>query len=132
MMTRHPLWAWKAQPGLSVVVLEHMAALRQPGLFLLVLTDVLFIEVILNAFQAGLVERQFFPGAGGGGLLSQVVGGGPQAPCHNEQAAAGKGGVHRVAQALHVVAHHGGIQQVDAQGGKLLGHNGGVQIDHLA
>ena len=62
MMTRHPLWAWKAQPGaVPLSFWNTWQPSRQPGLFLLVLTDVLFIEVILNAFQAGLVERQFFP-----------------------------------------------------------------------
>ena len=77
-------------------------------------------------------EHQLLPGAGGGGLLGQVVGGGPQAPCHNQQAAAGDGRLHRMAQALHIVPHHGGVQQVDAQPRELLGHNGRIQIDHLA
>ena len=122
----------RAPRGGAVVVLEHVAALGQPGLFLLVLADVLLVEVVLDALQAGLVEHQLLPGAGGGSLLGQVIGGGPQAPCHNQQTAAGDGRLHRMAQALHIVPHHGGVQQVDAQPRELLGHNGRIQIDHLA
>ena len=121
-----------AARGGAVVVLDHVAALGEPGLLLLVLAHLLLVDVVENPVQAGLVELEFLPGAGGGGLLGQVVGGGPQAPGHNQQLAAGDGRLHRVAQALHVVPHHGGVQQVDPQPGQGLGHNSGVSVHHLA
>ena len=82
--------------------------------------------------QDVFVQLHFKSQRAGDGLLGQIVVGGPEAPRGNQQVAAREGGVHRLRQTLGVVAHHGVVEDVEAQQGQLLGEEGGVGVSDVA
>ena len=77
------------------------------------------------------VKYQFFPKGLTDGLLCQIVVGGSQAPCGDDDVRPAAGGLHGLFQALRVVAHHGVPEDVDPQGGQTLGDGLGVGVDNI-
>ena len=72
--------------------------------------------------------NQFLAEGLGDGHLGQVVAGGPQAAGGDEDIRPVAGDVHRLADPLRVVPHHGVIVDVDPQLGQPLGDHLGVGV----
>ena len=122
---------YKGHPrGGAPVVVQHGAAFRDHGLLEVVLGDrgAPGGEALPDPLGGGLVVDQLLAKGLGHGHLGQVVTGGPQAPGGDEDVRPAPGDVHRLADPLGVVPHHGVVVDVDPQLGQALGDHLGVGV----
>ena len=120
--------------GSAPVVGENGAALGQHGLLKNILRDgpACADKVAADALGRSLVEHQLFAESLGQDVFRQVVAGGAQAAGGDDDVRPPLGHVHRLADPLGVVPHHGVVIDVQSQGAQSLGEGLGVGVGDVA
>ena len=120
--------------GGAPVILQHSAPLGEHGLLEVVFSHgpLHLDKAVTNSLGRGLVEEEPLAEGLGQSHLGQVVAGRTQTAGGDDDIRTGPGNVHRLADPLRVVPHHGVVKDVDAQLGQALGDHLGVGVCNVA